>query len=147
VATFRIDGLSELKEALEELPKATGTNVLKRALIKAGEPIRDEAQRLAPRAVGTLQASMIVSSKLSRRQKSEHKKESKVEFFVGPAPLVQAITQEFGTVDHPPQAFMRPAWDGNKRAGLESIKDTLAAEIEKARQRLARKTARLLAKT
>jgi HK97 gp10 family phage protein len=145
--TFRIEGLAELKDALEELPKATGTNVLKRALTKAAEPLEADAERTAPVGIGTLQRSIKVSGKLSRRQKSQHKKESKVELFIGPAPLVQAITQEFGTVDHGPKPFMRPAWDGNKLKALGTIKDILAAEIEKARQRLARKAAKLLAKT
>lgn len=144
--TFRVEGLSELKAALDELPKATGTNVLKRALLKAAEPIEARAEQLAPRLSGALQRSVTAGTKLSGRQKKQHRKESKVEIFVGAGALVQAITQEFGTAHHPPQPFLRPAWAANKVKALNSIKELLAEEIEKARARLARKAARLAAK-
>ncbi len=143
--TFKIEGLSEVAEGLNELSKATGTNVLKRALKAAADPISSAAKQKAPRFSGHLQQSVKPSDKLSRRQKSLYHKESEVEIFVGPAALVQAITQEFGTVTNHPQPFMRPAWQENKHAALDSIKDILAEEIEKARVRIARKTARLQA--
>ncbi len=143
--TFKIEGLSEVAEGLNELSKATGTNVLKRALKAAADPISSAATQKAPRFSGHLMQSIKPSDKLSRRQKSLYHKESEVEIFVGPAALVQAITQEFGTVTNHPQPFMRPAWQENKHAALDSIKDILAEEIEKARVRIARKTARLQA--
>ena len=143
--TFKIEGLSEVAEGLNELSRATGTNVLKRALKAAADPISQAAKRAAPRLSGHLMQSIKPSDKLSRRQKSLYHKESEVEIFVGPAALVQAITQEFGTVTNRPQPFLRPAWQENKRAALDSIKDILAEEIEKARARIARKTARLQA--
>lgn len=143
---FKVEGLKELEEALRELPKATGKNVLRRALLKAGEPIASSAAALAPRLRGKLQMSIGTGTKLSRRQKRLHRPESTVEVFVGAGALVQAITQEFGTVNHPAKPFMRPAWDGNKTKALDTIRDDLAEEIEKARQRLARKAARIAAK-
>jgi HK97 gp10 family phage protein len=143
--SVKIEGLAEVAEGLEELPKATATNVLKRALLKAANPIAQTAKRLAPRLSGQLQQSIEPGTKLSRRQKSLYHKESKVEIFVGPAALAQAITQEFGTVFHGAQPFMRPAWDANKREAFNLIKEELANEIEKARARIARKTAKLLA--
>lgn len=146
--SFRIEGLSELKDALEtEFSKVTATNVLKRALTEAAKPIEADAERLAPWLTGKLRTSIKIASRLSRRQKQQHRKESRVELFVGPSSLVQAITQEFGTVNQSPQPFMRPAWSANKMGALNSIKDLIKIEIEKARQRAARKTARLLAKT
>jgi HK97 gp10 family phage protein len=143
--TFQIEGLSEVAEGLNELSKSTGTNVLKRALKKAADPISEAAIQKAPRLSGHLMQSIKPSDKLSRRQKSLYHKESEVEIFVGPAALVQAITQEFGTVTNHPQPFLRPAWQEHKHEALESIKDVLAEEIEKARARIARKTARLQA--
>lgn len=144
--TVKIEGLSELREALHELPRATSTNVLKRVLTKAADPIVSMAESLAPVNTGRLQRSFKVGTKLSRRQKSKHRKESKVEIFAGAGALVQAITSEFGTVRQAARPFMRPAWDANKMKALGSIKDDLADEIEKARKRLARKAARLAAK-
>jgi HK97 gp10 family phage protein len=144
---FRIEGLRECEEALRELPKATGKNVLRRALMAAGQPILNAAQQLAPELTGTLKRSHAAGTRLTRRQRQQHKAESAVEIFVGPGGLVQAITQEFGTVKAPAQPFMRPAWDGNKMAALKLVGESLADEIERARARLARKAARLLAKT
>lgn len=138
----RVDGLRELKEALEELPKATSTNVLKRALTKAAEPIETMAAAHAPMLTGHLKRSFNIGTKLSRRQSSLNQKQSKVELYVGPGPLVQAITQEFGTKTNRAQPFMRPAWDSQKNTALGLIKTNLADEIEKARARLAKKTAK-----
>lgn len=144
--SFHIEGLRELDDALGELTKATAKNVLKRALTKAAEPIEQEAERRAPRLTGHLIRTIRIGTQLTRRQRSQHTKESMVELFVGPAGLVQAITQEFGTAHHGPQPFMRPAWDSNKTTALDNFKKDLGDEIEKARQRAARKAARLLAK-
>ena len=144
---FKIEGLKELEEALQELPKATGKNVLKRALMDAGQPVLDAARSAAPQLSGALQRSHTVGTKLTRSQKKENTPESTVEVYVGPSGLVQAITQEFGTRVAPAQPFMRPAWDANKVRALLMVRDSLADEIEKARARLARKAARLLAKT
>lgn len=148
--TYKVEGLKELKNALQELPKATGTNVLKRVLIGAGEPIAAHAASLAPDDPTTsgfdLKRSVTVSHRLSRRQRSKHRKESKVEVYVGAGPLAQASLQEFGTSNHPPQPFLRPAWDGGRMAALEYIKRQLGAEIKKAASRLAAKAARVAAK-
>lgn len=141
-----IEGLSELLEALQELPKATNKNVLKRTLIKAGQPIADEAKSHARTLTGALQRSFGVSSSLSSRQKAENKKESTVEVYAGPGALVQAITEEFGTAHSSPHPMLRPAWDSNKTSSFKSIRDDLAEEIEKARKRLARKAEREAAK-
>lgn len=144
--TFKIEGLKDLQDALAEFPKATGKAVLRRALLKAGEPIKGSAAARAPRLRGKLQMSIGSGTKLSRRQKRMHQPESTVEVFVGAGALVQAITQEFGTVDHPPQAFMRPAWDENKTLAMSSIKQELTDEIMKTAKRRAQKAARDLAK-
>jgi len=147
---IQIEGLKELDKAFSELPRATGKSVLRRVLMKRAQSIADEAQRLAPRSEGQrtihLQDTLAASTKLSRRQAKEHKKESAVEVFAGAGALPQAHLQEFGTSHHAPQPFMRPAWDSGKNAALDGIRDDLASEIEKARKRLARKAERLAAK-
>jgi HK97 gp10 family phage protein len=147
--TVRVEGLAELSKALKELPKATSTNVLMRTLKRTGEPMRADAEARAPRSDVEKKVHLqdtVAVSKLSKRQRKQSKKESKVEVYVGPAALAQATAQEFGTFKDRPQPYMRPAWDGNQRGMLESIKTDLAAEIEKARARLARKAERLAAK-
>lgn len=143
--TFRVEGLSDLNEALSELSKATSKNILKRVLTKAGEPIAEDASRNARRLSGALQRSFGVSQKLSRRQKAQHKKESAVEVFAGPGALAQAITEEFGTAHSAPNPTLRPAWDGGKMRALDGISGDLAEAIAKAAARAARKAAKQLA--
>ena len=145
IVTVKLEGLSDLKDALEELPKATSTNVQKRALMKAAQPILEAARAAAPVLTGTLRDKMMISARLSKTQRAGYEKDSKVEVYVGPPPLVQAITSEFGTFREAPQPFVRPAWAENKRTALDLIRDELAEEIEKARQRIARKAERLAA--
>ncbi len=144
---MKIEGLSDLIAGLEELPKATSTNVQKRALKEAADPIEADAKRNAPRRTGLLEERITISSKLSPRQRSSLVKESKVEVYVGPPSMARGIVAEFGSVKQTPHPFMRPAWDANKKTAFLKIRDILADEIEKARQRAARKAARLLAKT
>jgi HK97 gp10 family phage protein len=145
----RIDGLRELEAALKELPKATGKGVLRRVLKDRAEPIAADARSKVRVDQGTLRDSIGVSTKLSRRQRGQHKKigsKAAVEMFVGAGALTQAITEEFGTVDMSPHSFMRPAWDSNKSAILDGIADDLWAELRKAAARRAKKAARLAAK-
>lgn len=139
VERVKVHGLKELDDALREFSKATERNIVRRALLKAGEPIVDTAASRAPRLRGHLQTSIGEGTKLSRRQKSLHRAKAGVEVFVGAGALVQAITQEFGTVSHPPQPFMRPAWDENKYRALERFKGAMSEEIDKAVKRAQRK--------
>jgi HK97 gp10 family phage protein len=143
---IHVEGLKELDEALKELPKATARNVIKRAFVQAIAPMEEQARAQAPRRTGQLAGSIAFGTRLSRRQKGLHKKESDVEFFAGAAALPHAHLQEFGTAHHVAQPFMRPAWDANKMPALNSVARFLRDEIEKARARLARKAARLAAK-
>lgn len=145
VQIVKVEGLSDLEEALSELTKATAKNVLKRVLIKAGQPIARGAESAARRLSGKLKRSFGVTDKLSRRQKSQNQKKSDVEVYAGPGALVQAITEEFGTSSQAPHPTLRPSWDSNKMKALGSLKDDLAEEIEKARARAARKAAKQLA--
>src|SRR4030095_2721817 len=108
--TFKIEGLSELVEGLkEELPKATATNVQKRALKEAADPIEADAKQNAPYRTGLLRRKIDVGTKLSPRQKSKNEKESKVEIYIGPPSMERAIVAEFGSVNQTPKPFMRPA--------------------------------------
>jgi HK97 gp10 family phage protein len=145
VKKVTVEGLSDSLEALEELKKATQTNIQKRVLIKAAQPILDSAKANAPVLTGKLRDKMDVGTRLSKTQRSVYEKGSKIEVYIGPPPLVQAITSEFGTIHEAPRAFMRPAWDENKDNALEIIRKELSIEIEKARQRAARKAERLAA--
>lgn len=60
----KIEGLKELDAALGQLPKAVARNVLKRALVRAGQPIADTARVMAPVDDGELRDSIVVSSRV-----------------------------------------------------------------------------------
>jgi HK97 gp10 family phage protein len=149
--TVKIHGLRELEAALADLPTATGKNVLRRVLNARAQPIADAASSMAPDDPATgghdLRSSIGVSTKLSPRQKGLHRKMFKddkaaVEMFVGAGPLPQAHLQEFGTVHHGPQPFMRPAWDEGQGQLLDGIAADLWSEIDKAAKRVAKKRAK-----
>jgi HK97 gp10 family phage protein len=142
--TISIEGLAELQTALRELPDATAKNVLRRVGKTRLAPMAERARQLAPVDQGELRDSIAVSTKLTRRQRSLHVKESPdaIEVFAGAGPHPQAHMQEYGTEHNAPQPFMRPAWDAERDGVLEGIKDDLWQEIEKAANRLARKRAK-----
>ena len=167
--TIKIEGLKELEQALMELPKATGTNVLRRALIAAAQPIQNQAQSLirVKRITPAIVLSKIVFSAgdAGKRAFAEAMKAGATRAEAGEAAhaanvgaagdanITSAVLSvgptkrafygfEFGTVKQPPAPFMRPAWDANKMNALELIKETLKTEIDKAAARLARKAAK-----
>jgi len=144
--SFAVEGLRQLQRALAELPKATARNVLLRTLKAEAQPIAAAEARLAPKLTGKLAASPQVSTRLSKRQRRLHVKQSPVEVFVGPTSHPKSVQTEFGNARQAAQPHLRPAWDANVRGVLDGIRDRLAAEIEKARRRLARKAQRLAAK-
>ena len=145
--SFRIEGLTELVDGmLNELPKATSANVVKRALMKAAAPMESDAKQNAPVKTGKLKEKIDIGTKLSKSARKKHPKEMKYEVYVGPPSMSRAIVAEYGSVKQSPKPFMRPAWDANKKSALKDIVSVLSEELEKARQRIARKTARQLAK-
>lgn len=60
--TVSLEGLKELEDAIKELPKATGRNVIRRALTRAAQPMAAAASAIAPKGpTGTLKQSIVVS--------------------------------------------------------------------------------------
>jgi HK97 gp10 family phage protein len=168
--TVQTSGFAELERALADLGKlATQKAAARRALMKAAEPIADVAKRLAPVREGYLRDSIVVSTKVaggdaglrafgqtlaaggSRQDavsalRDARRAEASVVMYVGPGQHPQAIMQEFGTVHHAPQPFMRPAWDAEGRATLDRLAALMWAEIEKTARRNARRAARAAAR-
>lgn len=140
--TFSMDGIDELDRQLEQLKTGTAKGALRRALRKSAQPMAALMQQNAPVMSGNLAASIKITSRLSRRQAGLHRRmfrdeRASVEMFVGPGPFPQAVTQEFGTYFHPPQPFVRPAWDQDHRALLDRLKAELWSEITKTINRAA----------
>ena len=141
---MKVEGLRDLDAALSELPKITTAKaVVRRVLKKAAEPLRALAEQTAPRLTGALKISIVIGTKLTRRQARMARKEPKslTEMFIGTSNPA-AVPQEFGTQDQKAQPFMRPAWQSTKDQVLTNIGTELGPEIEKTAARLAKKAAR-----
>jgi HK97 gp10 family phage protein len=167
----KVEGLRDLDRALAQLGKPSLAKAsARRALKKAAEPMVSAAQANAPTLSGALKLSIHAGTKVkggnagkqafaaamragaSRAQAgvalraANSANAGTVLLFVGPGSHPQGIFQEFGVEHHPPQPFMRPAWDGNKRAMLDRIKAELAADIFKTAARARARAAKLAAK-
>ena len=147
----KIEGLKELEAALKRLPPAVGKRFLRATLRKMGQPIAQDAKAKAPRDDGTLQDSIGVGTRLTRRQKSLHRKmfrndKASAEVFVGAGGVPQAHIKEFGSITNAAQPFLRPAWDAHKGQLVEQMKTELWGQIDKRSKREARKAARLAKK-
>lgn len=144
---LKVEGLRELDQALgQDLTASAGKGVLRRVGRMALAPF-DAAWRPKVRVdTGALRDSGGVGSKLSRRQRGLHKRQSTVEVFAGPGPLTQAIQEEFGNEDQAPHPAVRTAWEQTKDQALDIVKGELRGEIDKARARAAKRTARLAMK-
>lgn len=142
-SSIEIEGLSDLQAALRELPDATAKSVLRRVGREALRPVADRARANAREDTGALKASIGVSTKLTRRQRRANAKRDRddVEIYAGAGGLTQAITEEFGTEDHAPHPFLRPAWDAEKQGVVDGLAKALGAEITKSAARIARKKA------
>jgi len=167
-AGVTIEGGPELEAALGELTKATARNAIKRGLLRGGKLIARKAKHLAPRRTGDLIGSINVSTKRPKRDDPGKQAYADVmknggtreqaraaliaanranpkqfaEVYVGPDKRPQAIMQEFGTVDHPPQPFMRPAWDKTQKKALDLVLEGVRDELRKAVERARRKARR-----
>lgn len=146
-------GGKELERALMQLPKRIAKAAIKRALKKAGTPIAEHAQELAPVLYGDLQRRIRVSATLSRRQRRHSRKSGEPTIYIGAGPSREAHLVEFGTGPRqhrsgkstgqmPAIPFMRPAWDAGHKPALKAFGPLLWREIEKAAKRLARRQAR-----
>lgn len=164
---IKVKGLRELEKTLAELatPAARKASA-RRALKKAAAPMVEAAQAKAPRLTGDMAESIHAGTKVAggdpgkrafaaalrdgagkaaavqamrdaRRAGSTY-----VELHVGPGQHPQAITQEFGTSFHPPQPFMRPAWDETSGGMVPAIAKELGDDIAKTAARAARKAAK-----
>ena len=157
-------GFRDLEKALAELPKATARNVLKRTLVKAGEPIAEKARELAPVDKGRLRDSIVVSARIKNKV-GNAEFSAAMRAGLGQAAAVQAMRDarrgangsfaevyvgpeagrgfyghlvEFGTSRTAAQPFMRPAWDAEQRSALEIIKSELGNQIIAAARRIAK---------
>ena len=144
--SFSIEGLSDVDAMLGDLKKATGRNVMRRVALKALQPIAEDTRQRAPDDPRTGGMDLKNSITATTKKPKGHRKEAEVEAYAGAGPVPHAHLQEFGTVNHGPQPFARPAWDAGKDQIIPGLAEDFRVEIDKATQRAARKAARLAAK-
>lgn len=143
-------GFRELERALvEELPKATARNVLRRTGIKSLKQLEGRAKELAPKDDGTLAESITTKPvKAKRASRDRYQSQSGVTIATGPTSRRSdsaggnAAWQEFGTVNMPANPFMRPAIDSEAGGVIDVVRSELATEIGKAKSRIAKKAAK-----
>lgn len=128
-----MEGMKEVQTALRRLPNVTARRITYRIMRRRLKPIADDMRTLAPDGEGDLKKSITVGTKLSKRQRSMHRRENRhdMEMFAGPGPLPQAVQQEFGNENHPPQPFARPAWDRGKNGLVKGLANDFWIEIKK----------------
>jgi HK97 gp10 family phage protein len=142
-------GLEETLEALREFPQSIGRSTLRRALVKAAQPVAIVARSYAPDDPRTpapdLKSSIAVSTQMTRRARSQQPKTSEVEVYIGPtkvtgrAVLNYASNVEFGTFHARPYPYMRPAWDRTKGLVQTIFAKELKVEIEKTAAKLSKR--------
>lgn len=140
-----LQGAKELDEALKQLPRATSKAAVRKALLKAAEPLVDLAQALenaTPRRTATkdLTPTIEASPKLKRsQQRSRLSTDNDVEIYIG-STAPDAHWKEFGTINQAPMPFMRPAWEATKHEVLRRFSEEIWKNILKSVRTLARKT-------
>lgn len=149
--TVRVEGLRELGEAMRELGSETAKKIASSMTSAAAGVIRKDAIVRAPEhhephmlegvlvQPGNLKRN-IVRKKLSARRTnltSEHIVTVRGKKKDGYAARYGRL-QEFGTVHHAPQPFLRPAFDTKKRAAVEVMRKTGWKRIEAAARKAAR---------
>lgn len=145
----KIEGMKEVENALNQLPKAAGKSALRTALRKAAKPIAPAAKAYAPVRSGKLKDSIKIMTTVKKSQQGEVKDPKLPHVFVGStAPHAHLV--EFGHAivrngeivgQASPHAFLRPAWDENKNTVLENFKKIIWTELVRQARRLAKKSA------
>ena len=121
-----IDGLSELEDAITDLGGKTGGLVLRRALKKVAAPIADKARQNVAVDSGAARDSIRLSAQ-SGKGRGKKNFSARVRVMAGGKATKRrkfaehAAQVEFGTKKHPAQPFLRPAFDSEVEAAVETV--------------------------
>lgn len=152
VTKVKLSGFKELEQSLGDLSRAAGSAALRRAGLKAMQPMADLASRLAPDDDTTPPVDLHTSIGLSTRARVGRggmtglEKDNRVNIHMGPAfdleRYPRAIVMEFGSFKDAPQPYMRPAYDQDAHGVVNRLAPLIRTEIDKAVARAARRAAR-----
>lgn len=152
--SMRIEGLDELRRAMQNLPERMQKNVLSKAVNAGALIIRDDARVRVPilkipdpRRIAGLLRRMVRSTRGVRRGTEASAFVSVRRLTKGAIRKFKRLTGksgaqnpndawywrfvEFGTSKAPAQPFLRPAFDHQKERAAMAIKDELLAGIER----------------
>ena len=137
----RVEGLSELGEAMRALGADMAGKVARSMTAAGATVIKRAAQSKAPVDTGNLKKNVVVKRlpKSETNLSSEHivtvrqGKLTEKQRKTGLQDAFYARFVEFGTVNAPAQPFLRPAFDENGEKALQAMIERGRARIEKAR--------------
>ena len=156
---MKINGLKELDLAMARLPYEIQGKPLRAATSRAAKLIRDEAIARAPEDTGNLKESIyryrsrsqslpgrevfIVGVRRGPRRRYANTRFNRRKGRVGKTYFEQGKAfywrfLEFGTAKMQKRPFLRPAFEDNKVAAVNVIKERLRIEIDKAARKYAR---------
>lgn len=125
---MRFEGGTELARNLNALPVAVSARICMAVLKLAAHPIQERATQLAPHAPGEpdLRDNIGISaaSRLGSTEGGRWRAREEGEFAVAIGPtkdFFYGLFQEYGTVRHGAQPFMRPAFDSEAPKALGII--------------------------
>ncbi len=134
--SVKVTGFGNLNRKLQSLQAAMTDDVMRQALRDGAEVVAAEARRLAPVRSGSLRDSIEVTDDRDARLYGRIGG-GDVSVYVGPVGSTEdgdvfyAKFVEFGTVNHRPQPFLRPAIEGKQaEAGLVTIQSLEQAIIK-----------------
>jgi HK97 gp10 family phage protein len=121
---MRFEGGAELAKALEELSMRVGKSVMREALREGAEPIRKYMAQAAPQSsegphlrdhmvIGNARTGDMAAVAIGPRKG------------FAPRSHIYPFAQEYGTVHHSAQPFMRPAFDAQAATALKMIAQEL----------------------
>lgn len=139
----KVKGLSELKDALKQLPENIAKNVLRGGVGAGAAVIRKEARAKAPVSTGPVSAGHpppgTLKKSVYQKQIRELSNAVRQTFYVGVRKGLKgkaaglgayyARFVEFGTAKMPARPFLRPAWEAKKMEAIEAIRAYIAERI------------------
>ena len=119
MAMMRFEGGRELAAALGQLSTRVSRKIQRSVLTEQAEPMRAAMAAKAPRAPARSDPTLAEEMTISNARGADLQE---VAIVVGPSKRsFYGSFQEYGTVNHSPQPFARPAFDGHARSALRGI--------------------------
>lgn len=132
MVSLKFTGGLELSKALNALADELKPAVILEGLKAAGEPMRARMAQLAPREPGAPDLAENIGMSQVKKFEGVATHEDEVALAIGPTKgFFYGYFQEFGTVHHSAQPFMRPSFDSEHQKALAKIGQELWAVLKR----------------